>query len=860
MALLGALWGLVAVWAQSERSEVMNSNAQILAQLNSAIAEQTNGLLKLAEVALTTANAYWQANPHQDVQASPAMLALAEELRHTSDGLLDLVIVRADGEIDSIPPRADLRAANAAERDYFAAQTAGSPTGLFLGRPVLGGRSGEWRLTLTMVPGRLQDGSFLIAPLNLQRLAELRDLERMKPNGAVTITRTDGAVLARAPFDERIIRMSFATTPIFNDIWLKNTRTVYLSPAAVTDQKPRLISVIRLKDYDVFVAISAPVGDLLAPWRSRVAEVSIASALISLLAIATAFYLMRSLERSAESRRRFVDIAETASDLVWEVDTAMRFRFISNRYRQVLGLEEEQILGFTPEELGWQALDAEVEARLVSALKARAPITEVPLVQHRPGAPEKIAAISGRAYFRNGKFCGYRGIMTDITERVRQEKERQLRAEREAQTSKLEVLGQLAGGIAHDFNNLLGAILGFGQFLVQDSPPGSPQRRYAERVVMAGERGRGLVQQILAFSRRTPGAPAAVLVGEVVRETVELLKPTIPSTTVLTVEHDGNGVFVIADRSQLGQILVNLCINASDALDGQPGEVRVTIDAADAGRPVLKRLPVGVTKPTPTAPLTWTDEEGFDWVGTGGLTSRDNVSITVTDTGAGIPREHLGQLFDLFFTTKLNGGGTGLGLAVVHRVVTEHGGAILVRTKAGVGTVFEVILPRAAAGIPDRPPADAVSETPRHRAATVLVVDDDEDFCAMMQTALERLGHEVVSAGDPAEALAAITEDPSLWGLVVTDQTMPGMKGTDLVRRIKATAPAVRCIICTGYSSSLNETEALAAGADAFRTKPLDLDDFAAQVDRVLTPERPAPCAGVLIAGAVHGRLDSDGP
>ena len=859
VALLATLWGLVVVWAQFERTEAISSNTQILSQLNSAIAEHSNGLLRLVEMALNAANSQMQSSPSgTDIATAASVISVAERLRQRSDGLLDLRLVRGDGTIDYIPPRADLPRPPVSDRDFATAQTQGGSPVFFVGKPIVGWASGKWLLPITIAPIRSADGSFLIALLDIKQLAALHDQHRMHAGGTIGLFRNDGTVLSRAPFDENVMRQSASRAPEFHSIWLKNERGAYISQSTVNDNRLRLISFIHLKDYPIFVYIGLQLDQILAPWRRRVESVVPVVAVVSVFTLIGAAYLARSLERSDENHRRFADVAETASDLVWEVNAEQRFTFISNRYRQVLELEERQILTHTLEELGWRPMDAVAAERFHMALAAQAPFTDVPFQLVRPGAPEKIAAVSGRAYFRKGRFRGYRGVMNDITERIRQERERRLRAEGEAKTSKLEALGQLAGGVAHDFNNLLGAILGFGQFLVQDSPPGSPQRRYAERVVMAGERGRELVQQILAFSRRTPGAPADIMVAEIVRETVELLKVTIPSTTALTVERDGGGVLVTADRSQLGQILINLCINASDALDGQPGEVRIAVAALDGDRPELKRLPLCTAKPTPTAQLTWTDEEGFDWVGTGGLTARDNVSIVVVDTGSGIPREHFDPLFDLFFTTKLNGGGTGLGLPVVQRVVTEHGGAILVRTKTGIGTVFEVILPRAAVAAPQGQPTDVVSDAPSRRKATVLVVDDDDDFCAMMQTALERLGHEVVSVGDPFEALAAVTEEPPLWDLVITDQTMPGMKGAELVRRIKAAAPAVRCIICTGYSSSLNEPQALAAGADAFRTKPVNLSNFATLVDLVLASNCSVRCAGALIADNVRGRLDSD--
>jgi PAS domain S-box-containing protein len=243
---------------------------------------------------------------------------------------------------------------------------------------------------------------------------------------------------------------------------------------------------------------------------------------------------------------------------------------------------------------------------------------------------------------------------------------------REAQ--KLQALGTLAGGIAHNFNNLLGAILGFGEFLIQDLKPGTDQHSFAERIVATSQRGRALVQQVVEFSRPNAVQPAGVRIASAIAEARDLLAATLPATTQIVVDDRAEDAMISANQGQIVQMLVSLCVNGSDSLEGNPGIVRIDVDLYG------------------TAQHEW---NGAAQILIGSLPLQACVSLTVSDTGGGIPDSSLPQIFDPFFTTKIKGIGTGLGLAIVHRIVIEHAGAIIVRTREGKGTSFEVVLPLA---------------------------------------------------------------------------------------------------------------------------------------------------------------------
>ncbi len=832
--LVAVLWTTFGLWAYREQQDALNNRLEIMVQLNSAVAEHTNSLLKLAETVFRAGRIHLRAAP----DGSPQLDALANELRQQTNGLMDLLMSDRAGHLRYLPPKPDMPVVPLNPKRYKAA-LAETPRGLHLGTPLIGELTGEWLVPMVEEPSHTEDGAFLFVVLRASKLIALHDTQRLRPDGTAGLIRADGVVLTRAPFDEHLMGIDLSSNLRFKTVWLPNHRGTYIDPPGRTDAVPRLVSFIRLKDFPVYVHITQERGAVLASWRTRVLTVAAGGILATLVALLSGYAILRGMNQLRESHQRFVDIAATASDVVWEVDPEWRFTFISDRHRDIMRSQITSALGRTFPEVGWVPANGEARTAVARVLKHRQAFFGILLNGKDEFSRDRTISVSGRPFFgRDNRFLGYRGAASDVTETLRQEQEKALRAEREAQSNKLEALGQLAGGIAHDFNNLLGAILGFAHFLVQDSPPDSPQRGYAERIVLAGQRGRDLVKQILTFSRRTSGTPADLDLAKVIPDCLQLLYPTIPSTTHLIENTSEADLHVTADRSQLGQVIINLCINASDALEGCPGDVRVSVDTVDMDRAELKRLPVCVSKPTPAVQSIWAGEDGVHWLAIGGITAPDNVAIRVEDTGPGIRPEHFPMLFDLFFTTKGSGGGTGLGLPVVLRVVTEHGGAILVQSRQGSGTTFEVILPRANPYGLEAATEEVEPETaapgPARRTGTIMVVDDDGDFCAMLQEALERVGHDVVSASDPAEGLQAVIDDPALWDLVITDQTMPGMTGLDLVARLKAKAPDLRCIICTGYGAILDEDTARAAGADAICSKPLNLDAFVTLLDTIL--------------------------
>lgn len=400
--------------------------------------------------------------------------------------------------------------------------------------------------------------------------------------------------------------------------------------------------------------------------------------------------------------------------------------------------------------------------------------------------------------------------VNDVTARNAARRERDALQARLQQAAKMEAIGQLAGGVAHDFNNILGSIMGFATFLLQDLVPNTPQHGFAQKVLSASQRGKELIDQILAFARARTVERTPVRLQSVIAQATDLLAPIMPAKLRFDVNVKPDGLVVQGNPVQLCQLISNLCINARDAA-GDRGHVTLEIARAGEGELADATLPLSAQE----ASIGELDP------------ARRYAMIRVTDDGRGIPESVLPHIFEPFYTTKGRMRGTGLGLAVVHGVVQSHQGFCRVTSRPGAGTVFCVLLPvmADAVGLGDGQVLGSPQATGSER---VLIVDDESDLVDMLSIGLARLGYESVGVNDPVEALAAFEEDPAAWDVVVSDQLMPDMKGADLVRRLKTIRPEIRTILCSGYSEGLDESAIRAA--DVYVSKPVDALEIARRI------------------------------
>jgi PAS domain S-box-containing protein len=373
------------------------------------------------------------------------------------------------------------------------------------------------------------------------------------------------------------------------------------------------------------------------------------------------------------------------------------------------------------------------------------------------------------------------------------------------QSQKMEAMGTLAGGIAHDFNNILAAIIGFSEMVEEDLPPESPSIPRIQRVLSAASRGRELVRQILAFSRKTETARTPLSLLSLVQETVQLLRASLPTTIEIKLSTKADRDTVLASPAELQQILMNLATNASFAMMETGGILDISITNVDF---------------EPDSPIFDADIEPGQYV-----------QLVVTDTGSGMAPDVMKRIFEPFFTTREVGEGTGLGLAVVYGIVKSLHGTITVKSELGVGSVFRVFLPKVATEV--QPESAKTVEIPRGKER-VLFIDDEELLVEWGQALLERLGYEVTALTDSAEAFDIFSSDPSRFDLVITDQTMPHMTGLRLARELLKIRPNIPIILCTGHSDAVTPHTLKEAGVREFMLKPLAKRELSQAVRRVL--------------------------
>ncbi len=389
-----------------------------------------------------------------------------------------------------------------------------------------------------------------------------------------------------------------------------------------------------------------------------------------------------------------------------------------------------------------------------------------------------------------------------LTERIHLEE--QLR-----QSQKMEAIGTLAGGIAHDFNNMLGAILGYAEMIRDDCSPGSPAIHDIEQVLKASHRAKDLVKQILAFSRqaedhKTPMQPAAIIT-----EAINLLRSSLPTTITIKQDIDPEAGVILADPSQIHQIVMNLCTNAFHAMEAEGGTLTISLNQKTLVQDDLR------------AELD--------------LQPGTFVQLSIRDTGEGIRPEIREKIFEPFYTTKEVGKGTGLGLAMVYGIVKSCGGSIAFDSQLGQGTEFRIILPTLESNaLQEKEATESVLYGNEH----ILLVDDEKILLELGKVMLERFGYSVTTCGSSLDALEIFQNHPDAFDLLITDQTMPNMTGVDLSRRLLQLRPKLPIVLCTGYSSIVSEERANLLGIKGFALKPLVQKDIAGLIRKVLDGEK----------------------
>jgi PAS domain S-box-containing protein len=394
------------------------------------------------------------------------------------------------------------------------------------------------------------------------------------------------------------------------------------------------------------------------------------------------------------------------------------------------------------------------------------------------------------------------GVVRDVTDR--KYIERQLR-----QANKIEAISRLAGGIAHDFNNILAIIRGYTELSLDDLEfcENKGLQRNLFHVLEASDRARDLVNQILTFSRQTDEELQPVPVGRIAREVLRLLKPSLPQNMEIVDEIGSDEGIVMADPTQLRRVVVNLCTNAVHAMKENGGQLKLKLEKVVLRQHQLTRL-----------------ED---------LEPGKYIKLTVSDTGHGMEHDVMERVFDPYFTTKPTGEGSGMGLSVIHGLIKKYGGVIQVKSQPEKGTDFILYLPLQESV----PVTEAMTSVILGGKERILFVEDETLLLHTQQVSLERLGYDVVAIANSQEALDSFKEAPEIFDMVITDQSMPGMTGMELSKKILEIRPELPIILCTGFSETINRQKVLNTGIKEFIIKPIIRKEMAGIIRKLLKKE-----------------------
>ena len=506
----------------------------------------------------------------------------------------------------------------------------------------------------------------------------------------------------------------------------------------------------------------------------------------------------RSESNLRESEERFRSLIDTARDVIFTATPRGIITSLNQAFESLSGWSRAEWLGKTYYDL-FHSEDVEGSRQyFIRALGGvKVPVREIRI--HRKGGGYVIGEFTITPQKERGKVVGLIGVARDVTERKRLDDQY-----RHAQ--KMESLGTLAGGIAHDFNNILAIVLGHASLIPRNQGNPAKQTANIDAVIQASHRGAALVRQLLTFASKSDILFESVQLNEVVTETTRLLGETFPKTIVVRLQLEQNLPTIVADPNQLHQLLLNLCINARDAMPrGGTLSIRTTFVGGE------------------------TLSNHFPNVG-----ARTYAVLQVSDTGHGMDQATKRRIFEPFFTTKEKGKGTGLGLATVYGIVESHGGFVDVDSEVGVGSTFHVYFPTQLIGEENAESQESSTDDVPGGTETILVVEDEEMLREMLKTVLASKGYQVLTASDGIEAVEIYALHRENINLVVADIGLPRLAGSEVFLRLKQSNPGIKVVLASGFLEPALKAEMIKAGAKEIIQKPYQPNDFLKSVRKAL--------------------------
>jgi PAS domain S-box-containing protein len=519
----------------------------------------------------------------------------------------------------------------------------------------------------------------------------------------------------------------------------------------------------------------------------------------------THIHLLKSNRALKRTEKRYRELFENTFDFWFTHDLQGKMLETNLHLKKGWGYEEADIRDMNIKDFILEENKDQFKEYLENVLSAGRG-DGVASCKTRTGQPRFLDYRVSPVLDETGQAVAVRGVAQDVSEQIQLKRDKADLEKQIRQSQKMQAIGTLAGGIAHDFNNILFPIMGYTEMAMSNVPDNCPAQNYMKEVFKAATRATELVQQILTFSRQSEEEWKPLKVAPVIKEVLKLIDASLPSTIKIRTDIPDHSGYIMGDPTQIHQVMMNLCTNAYHAMREQGGTLDVTLrDMEFSPQDVL---PIHDLKP------------GMYYV------------LTIRDTGHGMPPDILERIFEPYFTTKDVGEGTGMGLAIVHRIVKNLGGYISAESSPGAGATFAIFLPRLEPKIQDPLPIPE-KDLPRG-TESILVVDDEQQIVNMLEQMLSDLGYQVTARYSSLDALAAFQANPGRYDLIITDQIMPNMTGISLCRRLMEIRRDIRVILCTGFSALVTEKDVAEAGIHGYLLKPVIKSRLALTIREIL--------------------------
>ena len=782
LLLIAIFWIGTTQRGYAEMAEAEHSEFSKNANLALALEVQTNQLLSGIDLfLLLIKNQYeFPGEPRLPLKrlVAPSFAA--------NSSITFIGVTNAQGDV--IESLHDFPRTNITDREFFKTHQQSDTRRLVISEPVLGRVSGRWAITLTR---RINapDGSFAgIAAISIEPryLTQLFEHTTLGSLDVMSLVLTTGITLARRRGDALSFGEDIAHSQLLAEQRRRPTGN-YIGPGGV-DGQLRVFSYRTMADYPVIATVGTLERDAFATVRLRRSQYFLVAAVLTLLVGAScsgAFLLLLRSERASHKLREQASLLDKAQDAILVTDLERRLTFWNKSAERLYGWTADEVLGKVVTDLFYPGGDASEVKQAYDDVLAHGEWTGE--LQPHTKSGNKVVIESRWTLVRDaaGEGRSILSINTDVTDR-KQLEQQFYRAQR------LESIGTLAGGIAHDLNNVLSPIM-LGMGLLKDRLIDDDSREILQTIAGNAQRGAEMVSQVLSFARGQEGKRVELRPGDLIADVVRIARDTLPKTIEIVTKVSPLAPALLGDPTQFHQVLLNLCVNARDAM---PDGGRLTLSAD-------------------------TDASG------------QFVVISVEDTGVGIPPQILDKIFDPFFTTKEAGKGTGLGLSTSQTIVRNHGGHIRVFSEPGHGTQFQIYLP-----IAPRPAAAAAAgqteAVPQGSGETILVVDDEEAVRKVMRSTLERAGYRVLPAVNGKDALDVYRDNIRDIGAVIIDMTMPVLGGVPAIQELVKLNPGVKIIAASGIHDYERTAKSVGPQVRQFLAKPFTSEKLLRAVGQVL--------------------------